>query len=92
LVERKSAVSSERKNAPENAPDAGADPGNPEQGAERESGYQSVQEAHDRAREDEARRVEAGELLSGTKGGVPDPSIQPGTGTVTDPLPGQQKP
>ena len=86
-------MSSERKNAP----DAGADPGNPEgnpeQGAEREpEAVRSVQEAHDRAREDEARRVEAGELLSGTKGGVPDPSIQPGTGTVTDPLPEQQKP
>lgn len=29
--------------------------------------------------------------VSATEGGVPDPTIQPGTGTVTDPIPGQEK-
>lgn len=56
-------------------------------GSENE-GPTTIQEAHDRAREEERRRVEAGELRAGTEGGVPDPSIQPGTGTVTDPVPG----
>lgn len=49
---------------------------------------QSVQEAAEAAAEERQRRIDAGELRAGTEGGVPDPSIQPGTGTVTDPVPG----
>lgn len=48
----------------------------------------TVQEAADQAAEARRKAVEAGELRAGTEGGVPDPSIQPGTGTVTDPMPG----
>lgn len=29
---------------------------------------------------------------SATEGGIPDPSVQPGGGTVTDPIPGAPKP
>jgi hypothetical protein len=53
-----------------------------------DAGPKSVQEAADRAAEERQRRIDAGELRAGTEGGVPDPSIQPGTGTVTDPVPG----
>lgn len=48
----------------------------------------TVQEASDQAAEARRKAIEAGDLRAGTEGGVPDPSIQPGTGTVTDPLPG----
>lgn len=51
-------------------------------------GPKSVQEAADAAAAERQRRIDAGELRAGTEGGVPDPSIQPGTGTVTDPIPG----
>jgi hypothetical protein len=54
-----------------------------------DAGPKSVQEAADRAAEERQRRIDAGELRAGTEGGVPDPSIQPGTGTVTDPIPGE---
>lgn len=72
---------------PEKAPEKAPEPVQPV-----EQGPASVQEAHDRAREESARKVEAGKLRAGTEGGVPDPSIQPGTGTVTDPIPGQAPP
>jgi hypothetical protein len=51
----------------------------------------TVQEAADQAAEARRRAVEAGELRAGTEGGVPDPRIQPGTGTVTDPIPGARQ-
>ena len=31
------------------------------------------------------------EAISATEGGIKDPTIQPGTGTVTDPIPGAQQ-
>lgn len=42
-------------------------------------------------REQAAGERAEGEVLAGTEGGIPDPSIQPGTGTVTDPMPGRSE-